>query len=152
MRAAERSKTAASNIVMPGQSSQSLLCIHQTTPSTNQPYKTRETILLRRQAGDAVSESIKSSTVHAPLTLRTLAYSTARAGIWLICKQTCPTNHHRRGRPHLPHRLQCCDKKIPQARAAAKLPTMLNSDVNSKNHVATAGLRRTTSTRWSPLS
>lgn len=84
VRAAERSSTEEISMLMPGQSSQSLLCIHHTTPSTNQPYRARETILLMRHAGDAVSDTMQSSIVQALPSLRMLAKSTARTGIWLI--------------------------------------------------------------------
>mmetsp|Transcript_57267 Transcript_57267/g.166152 ORF Transcript_57267/g.166152 Transcript_57267/m.166152 type:complete len:286 (+) Transcript_57267:326-1183(+) len=151
-RAADNTITEAVSLQMPGQFGQDSVCIHQTMPNTNHPYCISATVLLKRQAGEAVSDVMHASTLSPVLSARrTLIKRTTRTGIWLICRRAWNKSHHLSGRSHWSHRDQYRPKKIPHARPTTALPTALNNATKRISCVAAAGSRRTTSTKWSSL-
>mmetsp|Transcript_24842 Transcript_24842/g.77208 ORF Transcript_24842/g.77208 Transcript_24842/m.77208 type:complete len:200 (+) Transcript_24842:110-709(+) len=106
-RPAERSMIERVSLLMPGHEGQVSVCIHQTMPSTNQPYCSSATVLLVRQAGEAVSDVMQASTLPPEWSaFRTQRKSTIRTGSWTNCRSPCTRSHHLSGRSHSPQRGQ----------------------------------------------
>merc|ERR550534_1354341 len=103
-------------------------CIHQTMPSTNQPYWTNATVLLKRQAAEAVSEASCASTLRPSAIARLrLTRSTTRTGSCDAWKTAVTRSHHLRGRSQFLHWDQLLPKKKAHASPTATLPIVLKS-------------------------
>mmetsp|Transcript_114195 Transcript_114195/g.323401 ORF Transcript_114195/g.323401 Transcript_114195/m.323401 type:complete len:204 (+) Transcript_114195:336-947(+) len=147
-RAAVTSMTAAVILPIPGHSGQFCVCIHQTMPRTNQAYWPRATVLLDRQAGDAVNDlTVASMSPPVISTWRMQRNSTRRVGSWLNCRVACTSSHHRRGLSHSAQHDQYSMRKRLHAQPTRMLFMALSRDTHWMTHDAVGASRLTTSTR-----